>query len=253
MSLRLAILIGINKYPNSTNCLRGCINDVNNWSKILKEKFGYSFETILDEKATKKNVVDHLENLIYDSQEGDSLVLQFSGHGTQISTSDSKEADGFCEAICLYDKYLIDIEIEKILSKLKPNISLTIISDSCFSGNLTRNFNSDIKPRCAQPFPLPIIKPTKRKRMFRIEDNQEKMNHILYSGCAENETSADACFNGIYEGAFSHYAIKVLSNGNFTNDSFFEELKKYIPSNLYPQHPQLECSTILRNKNVFNV
>lgn len=252
-NLRLALLVGLNKYPHSINNLKGCLNDVGNWSALLREKFGFSYSTITDEKATKKNVVSALENLVYDAQSGDSLVVQFSGHGTRISTTNAQEEDGFSEALCLYDKYLIDMEIEEILRKLKPNISLTTISDSCFSGNLTREIHSNyIKARTAQPFPLPIIKTTTRRRLFKLVDDEEQMNHILLSGCAENETSADGCFSGIFEGAFSHYAIKILTETtNITYNEFYLKLREYLPSDLYNQTPCLEGKTELKNKQIF--
>lgn len=195
-----------------------------------------------------------MENFIEDAEEGDSLVIQFSCHGTQISTTDTNEVDGFSEALCLYDKYLIDQEIEAILSKLKPNIKLTIISDSCYSGNLTRDIKSDyIKPRCAQPHKLPVIHTIKkRRRLFRLVDDQEQMNHILISGCDEGETSADGCFNGIYEGAMSHYGIKTIrENKDLTYQTFYDILKGYIPNDLYLQHPQLECSSLSKNLPLF--
>jgi len=145
----------------------------------------------------------------------------------------------------------MDFEIEKILAKLKPNIKLTIISDSCYSGNLTREMN-DIIPRCAQPFALPTIRTRTRRRLFRLVDDDESMNHILLSGCAENETSADAKIHGLYEGAMSHYSIKVLNETpNITYNEFYNELRTYLPSNTYNQTPQLEGSNLNKSAQIF--
>ena len=258
MPLNLAILIGINEYPNAINNLRGCINDVDNWDNLLTHKYNYSCIRILNHMATKDYVEENLEEMVSEAEEYDNLVLQYSGHGTQIPCHNNDEADGKSEAICLYDDYLIDDEIEKILSKLKPNINLTIISDSCFSGNLTRDFQQihEIdysRAKNCQPHKLPVIHSVKKqKKMFKGFDDQEQMNHILLSGCRENETSADGCFNGIYEGAFSHYAMEVLKNNkNLTVGEFYEMLRVYLPNSLYYQHPQLECSSINKTKKIF--
>ena len=256
--MKLAILIGLNHYPNAINNLRGCVNDVDNWDKYLN-RCGYDCIKIKNEFATKKYVVQNLEEMVEEAEKGDSLVFQYSGHGTQIpcyNNDSSDEADGKCEAICLYDQYLIDNEIEEILSHLEPRANLTIISDSCFSGNLTRNFQHELdysRPKNCQPHKLPVIHSVKKqKKMFKGFDDQEQMNHILLSGCRENETSADGCFNGIYEGAFSHYALEVLNNNkDLTVEEFYERLRVYLPNSQYYQHPQLECSSVAKEEQIF--
>ena len=36
------------------------------------------------------------------------------------------------------------------------------------------------------------------------------MNHVLYSGCRDNQTSADANSGGSYNGAFTYYTKRFI-------------------------------------------
>ena len=247
-----ALCIGINDYPGTRNDLRGCVNDARNWSEILKKIYGFTIQDILlDKKATKGAVIASLKKLVSGSKKGDSLVVTNSSHGTQVPDRNGDENDGKDEAWCMYDGNLTDDDLRKIFSNLPEGVKLTVISDSCHSGTVTRAFmgamdsEEYIKARYMPPEDdieafsvnsLPI-----REAVF---SPQEGMQEVLISGCKSNEYSYDARINGKPTGAFSHYAIQVLkSHPRLTYEEFYKELRKTLPSNQYPQTPQLEGST----------
>jgi len=217
----------------------------------------------LDSQATKKNVTEALDNLIKNSKPGDILVLTNSSHGTSVLDTSGDEPDRKDEAICLYDSFWIDDEIRVSLAKLDPQVSFTFISDSCFSGTVTRDFirvmtaafpgaNPDIRPRYLPPkdndmaHELKII--SHGKKVFVPV---ETMKEVLLAGCSDNEYSYDASF-ATPMGAFSHYAIEVLrTNPQVTYQQFDTALREYLPSGQYPQTPQVEGSPDNLNKIVF--
>src|SRR5690349_4891089 len=86
-----ALLIGINYYKTPNNQLNGCINDVNE-IKLLLLQLGYKaanivmmtdkFSGILE--PTKKNILAQIDLLVSKVVAGDTVMLHYSGHGTQI-------------------------------------------------------------------------------------------------------------------------------------------------------------------------
>jgi hypothetical protein len=109
---------------------------------------------LLNEKATGAAITAGLRDLLQGSQEGDTLVFGFAGHGTQVATTNQQnEPDGKNEAIVPYDlskQTLISDDIYKIVTEYFPEgapsdtvPSLTVIYDSCHSGTMIRTLGFD--------------------------------------------------------------------------------------------------------------
>lgn len=274
-----SLSIGINNYPESSNDLNGCVNDANDWQDLLKSKFDFQDNILLlDEQATKHNILSNLQKLISNLGDGDVGVFTFSGHGTWVYDNDIDEDDNRDEAICAYDENILDDDIRKILLTLNPKARLTIISDSCHSGTVTRkmlsrqvllrsksieNFaiegfenidSNSLIPRYMPPknnsdaikaLTLPI-----RKRFLYPESN---MSELLLTGCNATEYSYDAYINNRFNGAFTAFAIGIIkSNPNLTYKEFHNEIRTILPNNRYPQSPQLEGSNIFKNFKLFS-
>ncbi|MFA5312350.1 MAG: caspase family protein [Methanomassiliicoccales archaeon] len=254
-----AICIGINKYPNPSNNLHGCVNDAKEWALLLTEVYGFMPPKVfLDNQATKYNVSNALIDLVNSSKPGDILALTNSSHGSSVPDQNGDEEDRRDEAICLYDSFWIDDEIRDILSKLDPQVSLTFITDSCYSGTVTREFilamgDKKIRPRYLPPEDNQLAKDIVLMQSGqKIFYPQENMKEVLISGCSDKEYSYDANFS-IPMGAFSHFAIDVLrSKPNVTYKEFYALLRTKLPSSQYPQTPQLEGAETNLNKLVFS-
>ena len=85
-----ALLVGINKYPDSRNELRGCVNDILDMEHFITENSKvYQKENIkklTNQDATKKGIVTQLKWLMEGAQSGDQLLFHYSGHGAQVPT-----------------------------------------------------------------------------------------------------------------------------------------------------------------------
>jgi uncharacterized caspase-like protein len=97
-----ALLVGINKYPDPRNELRGCINDILDMEHFISERNKiYAKENIkklTDAEATKKGIVSQIKWLIEGAQPGDQLLFHYSGHGAQAPTLNAHlEPDGLCK------------------------------------------------------------------------------------------------------------------------------------------------------------
>src|SRR4029079_14232604 len=95
---------------------------------------------ITDAKATKRNVVAALKDLLAQSAKGDVLVFTNSSHGTYVADTDGDESL-YDEAICPYDcetDLIVDDELRELFSGISKGVRMTVISDSCHSGSVTR-------------------------------------------------------------------------------------------------------------------
>jgi metacaspase-1 len=271
-----ALLVGINDYKG-INDLQGCINDVTNVRSVLKTFFGFTnneIRVLTDSRATKENILLRLENMVKSAEKGDYLIFHFSGHGSQIRDREGDElADRMDEIICPYDMnwddgFISDDILRDILTHLKKGVRMEILLDSCHSGTGTReimpfNFSSRgpqeiIKNRYLTP-PVDIecrylgdednLKPT---NSFQT-DKEIILNHILWAGCKDNQTSADAFIDGHYNGAFSYYFCKHIrdNGGKISRAELHSRIKNSLKFNSYSQVPQLECQAAYKTGNIF--
>ena len=273
---REALLVGINDYKG-VNDLQGCINDVTNVRSVLKTFFGFEnteIRVLTDSRATKKNILMRLDKMVKNAVNGDFLIFHFSGHGSQIRDREGDElADHMDELICPWDMnwddgFITDDMFSKILQQLKKGVRMEILLDSCHSGTGTRDiapyimagrFSADpVKYRFMKP-PVDIecrylgdeeiLKPSKS---FRT-DKEITLNHILWAGCRDSQTSADALIDGHYNGAFSYYFCRHIreNSGNISRADLFTRVKNSLKFNNFSQVPQLECKNALKSENIF--
>lgn len=263
---KYSLSFGINQYLNPMNNLRGCVNDATNWRDLLKNKFGFDSKLFLDSDANSKNFNDSIVELTQKCTRDDIFVLTYSGHGSSVIDIHNDEIDGRDECICLYDRFFIDDEIKSLFSKFRMGVKICFISDSCHSGTVTRAFNNQNiieenlykKAKYLPPendnlalsiSKLPLIGEIKN---MIIEDD---MIDILIAGCKDTEYSYDTVVNGTPCGAFSYYAQKIIEESDITKltyEEFYNSLKKYLPSDVYSQTPQLEGKKENKERIIFS-
>jgi metacaspase-1 len=273
---RQALLVGINNYQG-VNGLQGCINDVTNVRSVLKTFFGLSnsdIRVLTDNRATKDNILRRLDNMVKSAETGDYLLFHFSGHGSQIRDREGDElADHMDELICPYDMnwddgFITDDMLREILQQLKKGVRMEILLDSCHSGTGTRDLsvgtasgltsaepsryrylNPPVDIECRYLGDEEILRPVKS---FRT-DKEITLNHILWAGCKDSQTSEDAFIDGHYNGAFTYYFCKHIreSGGNISRAELYTRIKNSLKFNRFSQVPQLECKDALKKENIF--
>jgi hypothetical protein len=245
--MKKAVCVGINNYPGIFNDLKGCVNDAKDWSTLLAG-LGFDVSLMLDLQATRTNVKAALQGLINVTNAGDIAVFTYSGHGTQVVDSGSDEGDPYDEAICLYDGNVIDDELRVMLQGIHPQATLVVISDSCFSGSVTRIAGEKAIPRFIPPGVSTVGRTARRPFLLPETD----MPEILLTGCSDSEYSYDAEFNGRPNGAMTALALRIIrQNPNGTYREFHTGLRAFLPSDDYPQSPQLEGSDANKDRRLF--
>jgi hypothetical protein len=262
-----ALCVGINTYPDGNN-LNGCINDANAWAALLTGHFAFpqsNVKVLLEAQATKANIMAGLESLLAGAAAGDVLVFTNSSHGTYVVDKSGDEA--YDEAICPYDcdqgvkHLLIDDELRNLFAKkLPPGVSMTVISDSCHSGSLTRAAVSTdhtrrarfLNPKAIGLRELPDVDAAKPRAASKY--SQADMKELLLSGCSPREYSWDADIGGKPHGAMTWYALQTMHESNY--DLTWDQLHKQLRSQLelagFKQHPQLEGTPTHKKKPIFS-
>jgi hypothetical protein len=86
--------------------------------------------------------------------------------------------------------------------------------------------------------------------LTRIMKATNPTNHVLFSGCRNNQTSADAYIGSTYNGAFTYYFCKHLrdAQGGLSRSELLKRLRASLKYEGYDQVPQLECPGAAKKK-----
>jgi hypothetical protein len=244
---KVALLFGINNYPGSSNDLNGCLNDIADVEKKLNEVYPgqWTIKKFADSEVTKMNFRNTIKNQIVSMTSGQFLLIHYSGHGTRVQDKNHEEEDGYDEALYLYDGTFIDDEFNEVLQLIPEGVKVVIALDSCFSGTATRLINGSY--RKSKYIPTQKIRSLKRRKKYLKSDS---MKWVVFSGCQDDQTSADAFINNRYNGAFTFCWLKELNKGlNYKNWNF--HTKALLSDYDFDQVSTLEGDEVLLNSIIF--
>ena len=213
--------------------------------------------------------------MIGNSQHGDVAVFTLSSHGTWVSDEHpSDEPESRDEAFMAHDgEIIVDDELRRIIETIKPGVNLTVIIDSCYSGSGTRAQQIEYyQDATTDPYETRYTAPSKeklannvnlihvKKKFLAPESNSQEsnsqesnLNEILITACASYEICYETFRNGRFNGAMTNEAIRIMREyPRQTYRQFHERLRQYLPSNRYPQRPQLEGSDINKSLQLFS-
>ena len=265
---RRALCVGINDYPDEGNDLNGCVNDANDWAALLVEHFDFprsDVRVMLDSEATKANMVAAIGELLSDAETGDVLVFTNSSHGSYVTEVGGDEPK-YDEILCPYDvaeNALRDDELRELFAGLPEGVSLTVISDSCFSGTVTRaapmrEVPDDRRVRFLNPRVIGgkelSAAELNRARSRRPEKFPESgMKEVLLSAASDRQYATDAYIDGGYHGAMTYFALQIIREASYeiTYAELVERLRNLIAAD-YSQDPQLEGKDENKRKRIFS-
>jgi len=226
----------INDYQGSGNDLRGCRNDIEDEIKKLKREFP-EFQCLkyFDSQVTTQFFVREIQRVMSALPEDGRLYIKYSGHGTQVPTV--TEANKYNEALALYNGPLIDDEIYKLQQQTPLGLRVLAKFDSCFSGDIGSRAFCNPGYRKARFMPLQGV-PLMYVPVNRLAKTDEGQRWIIMSGCGEEQTSADAMFNGRANGAFTFYDLQSYGRGTAHIDEL-SAVRKQLFNYSFTQRPEL--------------
>jgi hypothetical protein len=222
IQVKRALLIGINNYTDpDIPALESAQRDVKAIGNELTTKLGYTAETITD--GSRAEIVDAMLKLAAKLTPSDSVILYFAGHGFLDEDTGKGywiPADGRADTP---EKWISNDDITRLLSLL-PARQIILVSDSCYSGSLTREYKI-----------TETIASTATKQALN------KRSVIVMSSGGEEPVS-DEGKNGFSIFAWSlQKSIQKLER-LAPGSNLFEEIKSRVVE-LYPQTPQYGAST----------
>lgn len=262
---RAALCIGIDRYP-SPHELHGCVADARLWAETLTA-FGFETDLLTDEAATRDGILNALGRFIDTSSAGDTLVIQFAGHGTQLDDIDGDEADdGQDEALCPIDyphgAFILDDDLRAVIAHLPRGVALTCFMDCCHSGTISRT----LAPH--QPAPLPQAKARFVRSTPAMQDahrafravlpplpaapggDQESMREVTFSACKPDQVA----YENAGQGDFTRHATAVLkriSAPSALTNATFQAMVDGAFGAAGRQNPMLDCAPPLRDAPLF--
>lgn len=269
MAKKLALCIGINNYPGTDSDLSGCVNDANDWGAHLTAR-GFIVSKLLDAAATGQAMRKGITQVIGQGGDGDLVVLQYSGHGSFVPDKNGDEADGTDECLCPHDIEkngpITDDELSELFAARARGVKLVFIADSCHSGTVAR-----FAPITTPPVTKGKSPPVRKVRFLppavflsardagklgvrsrRPASPPGRHEALLMSGCQDTEFSYDAWFEGRPNGAFTFVALKALRGlaRSAKYKDWFAAIRKVLPSQQYPQSPNLYGTSSMKRWKV---
>ena len=136
-----ALVIGINAYKNLPK-LETAVNDATAVADVLREKYGFEVTLLLN--PGRSEVIRAMDKLRGELTERDNLLIYYAGHGVL-----DVEADiGFWMSVDAEEGTQADwISIGTITGTVRAMSAkhVMVVSDSCYSGRLTRGLSVSVK------------------------------------------------------------------------------------------------------------
>ncbi len=135
-----ALVIGIDDYPAPLPKLKTAVNDANSFANLLSRNYGFQVTTLLNRDATRDKILDAIVHFRKSLAENDSFLIYYAGHGSYDRGTDK----GYWLPIDADPDPLItsrDISADDLITQVRGLAArhVIVISDSCFSGDLSRD------------------------------------------------------------------------------------------------------------------
>ncbi|KAG8847530.1 hypothetical protein FRB96_001577 [Tulasnella sp. 330] len=223
MPRRKALLIGIN-YTGTDHALQGCINDVHNMRDFLVQEHGYhpaDMVTLTDDQnkhgvfyPNGRNMMKGIKWLVEENSPGDSLFLHYSGHGGQVPDPDGDRESSFDDTIVpvdfetngqldsdMMDNVKEAASLYQSAQHLVRGFALTPAklqeAKELFAGaqNFLKGFQNRGRAKAAD-----VDAEGLGEEHFIEPWAKEGKDAWMFSGCRDDQTSADTSISGAHVG-----------------------------------------------------
>lgn len=132
---RFALLVGNNAYSPPIPLLETPAADVDKIADILKSRFGYAPRVL--KNAKKSDIIAAFNKVAAESRPGDSVLLFYAGHGYLMDDTGMGYWIPVDGSVATAANWISNTDIGKLLAAI-PARQMILVSDSCFSGSLTK-------------------------------------------------------------------------------------------------------------------
>lgn len=197
--MKKALLIGLN-YKGTPNELPDCEKDVNDIERLLPKDYAVTKLT----SVTAKDFYNLLVQFKSQLTPTDTLLVYYSGHGTQFPSS--AEKDGYQEGLVLWTpqsgfEIFKDADLKLLLAAMNCKVILCL--DSCFSGGMET---------LVATYGIPRFKEFAKDKIYKTVATPYRSlaRQIHLFACAENQTAQSTGTGGLFTKAI----LSVLKKGS---------------------------------------
>ncbi len=203
-----AVVVGVGKYTTMPS-LKFTDDDAFRFYSHLKSPEGGAvpddqIEILVDEAATRNNILKAMRTLFLKADENDVVLFYFSGHGLEGCFL-PVDFDG-------YNNKLRHEEIRQILKQSKAKHKLCI-ADACHSGTL------DYSGPLAAKGPAPVS----LNRFYQAFEESDGGIALLMSSKPEELSLED---HGLRQGVFTYYLLQGMKGAADTNGDYIITIKE---------------------------
>ncbi|HEX6042475.1 caspase family protein [Longimicrobium sp.] len=174
---------------------------------VLANQAGYASMTVLrNQTATRQAVQNALTEAAELLGTGDSLLVTFSGHGTQEHDVNQDERGGVDEGWCLADGVLLDDELAGYWTRFSSGVRIVVVSESCHSGGIDRDDEDDPSRPQHTPHTAPPVYRGEEPVMDysrtctgapRSNSRDIRADVLLLTACRKEEEAVEGIFSGV--------------------------------------------------------
>lgn len=221
--------------------LSSCELDAKNMLKLARRQ-KFDAKILKTRKATSDNVISEIRSAAKQLVAGDTFLVSYSGHGSQVEDLSGDEADGEDETWCLYDRMFLDDEQRELYAEFARGVNIVVLSDCCHSGSSTRSgMSSDLEGagpdgrgerREMEERTARAVYRGRKKEYDEIQRNLKhpppklKASRIMFSACQDYETAMGYDDGGVFTVAL----LKVWDGGRF--EGSYRDLARQIRDKL---------------------
>lgn len=212
---RFAVLVGNNRYAAPIPSLDTPIADVTRIAEVLRQRFGYEARIVSD--AGKAKIIEALNDIAAEARPEDSVLLFYAGHGYLLDDVKMGYWIPVDASVKTARGWISNQDIAKLLAAIRAR-QLMLISDSCYSGSLTR------EQKVSQGRELDV-------------DRILRQRSVLVLSSGDDEPVSDEGKEG--HSIFAWNLIKTLqATGSLTSGAKVWSTVRTGVSEEYPQQPQ---------------
>lgn len=225
-----ALVIGIDDYAAPIPRLRTAVNDARSVADVLSREYGFEVTALLNQDATRDNILKAIVHFRKSLAENDSFLIYYAGHGSYDRETDK----GYWLPVDADPDPLVtsrDISADDLTTEVRGLAArhVIIISDSCFSGDLSRDAGG--------------ISPSDGNQAYIHRMQRAPSRTLMASGSDEPVSDSGSEGHSVFA-ALLLRAMQSRSEKTFTAEDVFVSIRKPVlsRSGQSPQYSALRDS-----------
>lgn len=223
-----ALIIGINSY-RYIDRLQTAVNDAKRVEQILKSNYLFETKVILDQAATRENIMNVMNDYRSRLTPDDKLLIYYAGHGVHDKVAD---ASYWLPVDARKDNDTNWIDARNVTDQMKRMSArqVLVVADSCYSGTMTRSVD-------------PTLASADTRENY-LRKMQSKASRVLISS-GGNEPVSDSGGKG--HSIFAEVFIRALENPDRAVFTAEELHVKHIKESVAGRADQTPEYKVIRN------